>query len=73
MSKTFEVSLATGRPGERTAFVVADRVLRIEEPAATYDSDVRCVIVQDDGSEVKVKESPRETRRRFEACYAERG
>jgi len=72
MGKTFEVTLASGRPGERTAFVVASRVLRIEEPAATYETDVRAVIVQDDGSEVRVKESARETRRRLEECYAER-
>jgi hypothetical protein len=71
VSRTFEVTLATGRPGERTVFIVADRVLRIEEPGATYERDVRAVIVQDDGSEVRVKESARETRRRFDECDAE--
>jgi hypothetical protein len=69
--KSFEVTLATSRPGEQAAFVVAARVLRIEEPADIYDRDARCVIVQDDGSRVTVRESPRETRRRFEACFVE--
>lgn len=67
MSKTFEVTLS-GRGG-RTAFVVADRVQRIETPVDAYDRDARTKIVQD-GGDITVMESPYEVRQRYEACYA---
>ncbi|HEX8115836.1 MAG TPA: hypothetical protein VF521_01065 [Pyrinomonadaceae bacterium] len=67
--RTFEVTLS-GR-GNRTAFIVADRVLRIEEPVdGAYERDVRARIVQE-GDVVNVQESAREAMRRYEACFVE--
>lgn len=67
MSRTFQVTLSGRSNG--TAYVVADKVLRIQPPLDAYDRDARCEIIQTGGDKIMVQEWPDEVRRRYDACH----